>query len=78
MLCVNPDRIPRFEIPDYVYQDDSEPDTGSCWNCRHFAEVTINGTSYSVCCRNRDDGSDGEVYHQSSPFYDCDGWEEVY
>ena len=34
---VDPDSIPRFEIPEQVYMDyDDEPATGACWNCDHM------------------------------------------
>lgn len=73
------DAIPRFEVPDYVYYDDDEPETGACWNCKHCAEVVvcIDYKSHSVllCVHSRDTEGDGEVESCDTSTRECENWE---
>ncbi len=75
---VNPDSIPRYEIPRQVYYDeDDEPKCGSCWNCGHAVELYVGGkSSYMVCVAERDDGSNGEVTLCDFDKRECVSWEE--
>lgn len=70
----NPDSIPRYEIPDYVYEAGVEPATGSCWNCGHKCEVFIEGLYRDLCASERDDGSYGELTEAPADMFDCSRW----
>lgn len=74
---VDPDSIPRYEIPEQVYMDyDEEPERGACWNCGHTAELYVGGKSYVICVAERDDGSNGEVSLCDFDKRECGSWEE--
>lgn len=75
---VNPDSIPRYEIPRQVYYDeDEEPKCGACWNCGHAVELYVGGkSSYMVCVAERDDGSNGELSLCDFDKRECGNWEE--
>lgn len=70
----NPETIPRYEIPDYVYEVGAEPATGSCWNCGHRCEVFIAGLFRDLCASERDDGSYGELMEAPADMRDCERW----
>ena len=51
------------------------PETGSCWNCDHTAEVYIGGKGYYICVRERDNGNRGDVEQTDDSIRDCEGWD---
>ena len=74
-MGVNPDSIPRYEIPWQVYQED-EPLTGSCWNCCHAVEVKLGGKTYLLCVLARDSDAYGDVTECDPNTRNCPDWEE--
>lgn len=75
---IDPEGIPRYEVPEQVYTETDEPETGACWNCCHMVEVTIDGKTYPLCARSRDIDGDGDVIvaiRSDSAMRDCTGWE---
>lgn len=73
-------RIPYVCEMDALQRDglpyENEPDTGSCWNCDHMVEVTLDGKVYPLCVRERDNGSSGDVYEADPTTRDCEGWDD--
>lgn len=73
---VDPEGIPRYEVPEQVYMEADEPEAGACWNCSHMVEVTIGGESYQLCVRSRDIDGDGDVFEVDLGVRECTGWGE--
>lgn len=74
---VDPDSIPRYEIPEQVYTDyDDEPATGACWNCDHMTEITLGGKSYMLCALERDVSASGDLTECDIDLRDCKDWDE--
>lgn len=66
---------PSTEPPEW----DDEPEAGSCWNCDHMVEVTIEGKTHQLCVKERDrhnGGETGDVYEVDGSVRDCADWED--
>lgn len=75
---IDPDSIPRYEIPEQVfYEQDDEPEYGACWNCCHAVDVMVNGRSYMLCVSERDMTGDGDVTECDVSVRECKEWDEA-
>lgn len=76
-MAVNPDTIPRYEIPEQVYAVyDEEPPMGSCWNCTHMVEVKLRGMRYMLCAIERDVSASGDLSVCEADTRDCEDWQD--
>lgn len=73
---VDPDSIPRYEIPEQVHMDyDEEPERGACRNCDHRVCIILGDKKYMLCVQERDDSKGGEVYECDPEETDCADWD---
>lgn len=72
---INADGIPRYKEPtfDELYVD-TEPDRGSCWNCKHKLECKVLGLRRTFCALGHHEDGDDEIEHITMLITECSHW----
>lgn len=71
------DGIPRYAEPTWAELAQSEPTTGTCWNCGHMVEVKLGGKTYSLCVERRDSEGSGDLMECGPDIIECKEWVEA-